>query len=130
MKNAVYRFSSIDPVDRGSEAHLLSAMITLTDSAVAQIRILQAEKATEGQKLRILVEAGGCSGFEYGMSFDDKKDDDKLFESNGVDFLVDETSLEYLDGSVVDFDDGLSGKGFEVRNPNASSTCGCGRSFN
>jgi len=105
-------------------------MITLTDSAVAQIRELQAEKATEGQVLRILVEAGGCSGFEYGMSFDDQKDDDQLFESNGIKFLVDSTSLEYLDGSVVDFDDGLTGKGFEVRNPNASSTCGCGRSFN
>jgi iron-sulfur cluster assembly accessory protein len=77
-----------------------------------------------------LVEAGGCSGFEYGMSFDEKKDDDQLFEDNGVEFLVDETSLEYLDDSVVDFDDGLTGKGFEVRNPNASSTCGCGRSFN
>jgi iron-sulfur cluster assembly protein/iron-sulfur cluster insertion protein len=105
-------------------------MITLTDSAVAQIKQLQAEKASAGQTLRILVEAGGCSGFEYGMSFDVKKDDDQLFESNGVAFLVDATSLEYLDGSVVDFDDGLSGKGFEVRNPNASSTCGCGRSFN
>ena len=105
-------------------------MITLTDSAVAQIRQLQAEKATEGQKLRILVEAGGCSGFEYGMSFDNKKEDDQVFENNGVKFLVDETSLEYLNESVVDFDDGLTGKGFEVRNPNASSTCGCGRSFN
>ena len=102
----------------------------MTDSAVAQVRELQAEKATEGQVLRILVEAGGCSGFEYGMSFDDQKDDDQLFESNGIKFLVDSTSLEYLDGSVVDFDDGLTGKGFEVRNPNASSTCGCGRSFN
>lgn len=109
---------------------LVYAMITLTGSAVAQIRKLQAEKASEGQMLRILVEAGGCSGFEYGMSFDDKKEGDRQFESNGVDFLVDETSLEYLDGSEVDFDDGLTGKGFEVRNPNASSTCGCGRSFN
>ena len=90
-------------------------MITLTDSAVAQVRELQAEKATEGQVLRILVEAGGCSGFEYGMSFDDQKDDDQLFESNGIKFLVDSTSLEYLDGSVVDFDDGLTGKGFEAR---------------
>jgi len=105
-------------------------MITLTDSAVSQIRGLQAEKASEGQLLRIFVEAGGCSGFEYGMSFDEKKDEDQVLQSNGVDFLVDATSLEYLDGSEVDFDDGLSGKGFEVRNPNASSTCGCGRSFN
>ena len=105
-------------------------MITLTDSAVSQIRALQAEKASEGQLLRIFVEAGGCSGFEYGMSFDEKKDEDQILQSNGVDFLVDATSLEYLDGSEVDFDDGLSGKGFEVKNPNASSTCGCGRSFN
>ena len=105
-------------------------MITLTDSAVAQIRKLQLEKASEGQKLRILVEAGGCSGFEYGMSFGEKKKEDQVFESNGIAFLVDETSLEYLDGSVVYFGDGLAGKGFELRNPNASSTCGCGRSFN
>ena len=105
-------------------------MIALTDRAVAQIRKLETDKATEGQLLRVFVEAGGCSGFEYGMSFDAKKDDDQLLESNGVSFLIDPTSLEYLDGSEVDFDDGLSGKGFDIRNPNASSTCGCGRSFN
>lgn len=105
-------------------------MISLTDSAVKQIGILQAEKAEEGQLLRIFVEAGGCSGFEYGMSFDEKKEGDTVLESNGVSFLIDATSLEYLDGSEVDFDDGLSGKGFDIRNPNASSTCGCGRSFN
>lgn len=105
-------------------------MITLTDSAVVQILKLQAEKGSEGQRLRILVEAGGCSGFEYGMSFDDKKEGDHEFVNNGVSFLVDPTSLEYLDGSEVDFDDGLTGKGFEIRNPNAESTCGCGRSFN
>jgi iron-sulfur cluster assembly protein/iron-sulfur cluster insertion protein len=105
-------------------------MITLSDSAVTQIRRLEAEKAEAGQWLRIFVEAGGCSGFEYGMSFDNKKDDDRLLESNGVSFLMDGTSLEYLDGSEVHFDDGLNGKGFDIRNPNASSTCGCGRSFN
>jgi len=105
-------------------------MIQLTDSAVTQIQKLKTEKAGEGQLLRIFVEAGGCSGFEYGMSFDDRKEDDRVLEDNGVSFLVDAASLEYLDGSEVDFDDGLNGKGFEVRNPNASSTCGCGRSFN
>jgi len=105
-------------------------MITLTNSAVLQIQKLAEEKAGEGQSLRILVEAGGCSGFEYGMSFDDPKGDDEQLDNNGVHFLVDATSFEYLDGCEVDFDDGLSGKGFEVRNPNASSTCGCGRSFN
>ncbi|WP_269523476.1 iron-sulfur cluster insertion protein ErpA [Coraliomargarita parva] len=105
-------------------------MITLTERAAAQIQKLQAEKAAGDQLLRIFVEAGGCSGFEYGMSFDAKKEDDQQFESQGVAFLVDATSFEYLDGSEVDFDDGLSGKGFEVRNPNATNTCGCGRSFN
>lgn len=105
-------------------------MITITESAVLQIRKLAAEKASEGQLLRIFVEAGGCSGFEYGMSFDNAKPDDQQLESNGVSFLVDVTSFEYLDGSEVHFDDGLSGKGFDIRNPNATSTCGCGRSFN
>lgn len=105
-------------------------MISLTDRAVTQIRKLKNDKAAEGHLLRVFVEAGGCSGFEYGMSFDAKKDDDQVLESNGVSFLIDPTSLEYLDGSEVDFDDGLSGKGFDIRNPNASSTCGCGRSFN
>lgn len=109
---------------------LLRVMITLTDSAAAQIRKMQAEKAEEGQRLRIFVEPGGCSGFEYGMSFDAVKADDSELEDNGVPFLVDATSLDYLKGCVVDFDDGLTGKGFEIKNPNATSTCGCGRSFN
>ena len=105
-------------------------MITLSDSAVAQIRKLESEEAEAGQSLRIFVEAGGCSGFEYGMSFDYKKEDDLLLESNGVSFLMDATSLEYLKDSEGHFDDGLNGKGFDIRNPNANSTCGCGRSFN
>lgn len=117
-------------VDRTLVRALLKGMITLTDSAAAQILKMQADKASGGQQLRIFVEPGGCSGFEYGMSFDDPKEDDSKLEDNGVPFLVDPTSFEYLDGSVVDFDDGLSGKGFEIRNPNATSTCGCGRSFN
>lgn len=122
--------SRIARVDRALSVALHCPMITLSDSAVTQIRRLEAEKAEAGQWLRIFVEAGGCSGFEYGMSFDNKKDDDRLLESNGVSFLMDGTSLEYLDGSEVHFDDGLNGKGFDIRNPNASSTCGCGRSFN
>jgi iron-sulfur cluster assembly protein/iron-sulfur cluster insertion protein len=122
--------SRIARVDRALSVALHCLMITLSDSAVTQIRRLEAEKAEAGQWLRIFVEAGGCSGFEYGMSFDNKKDDDRLLESNGVSFLIDGTSLEYLDGSEVHFDDGLNGKGFDIRNPNASSTCGCGRSFN
>jgi iron-sulfur cluster assembly protein/iron-sulfur cluster insertion protein len=104
-------------------------MITLTERAAVQIRKLQEESGGQDKTLRIFVEAGGCSGFEYGMSFDDAREDDKRLESEGVAYLLDPTSLAYLDGSVVDFDDGLQGKGFEIRNPNAESTCGCGRSF-
>lgn len=104
-------------------------MITLTDRAADKIRSLQNEIADDSKQLRIFVEAGGCSGFEYGMSFDEAKGDDHSLEDNGVRFLIDPTSLSYLDGSKVDFDDGLRGKGFEVINPNATSTCGCGKSF-
>jgi iron-sulfur cluster assembly protein/iron-sulfur cluster insertion protein len=105
-------------------------MITLSEGAAAEIRRLQSESAAEGQLLRIFVETGGCSGLEYGMSFAEPKDDDAHLESQGVSFQVDRGSLERLQGSEVHFDDGLGGKGFEVRNPNAKSTCGCGRSFN
>lgn len=105
-------------------------MITLTPRAAAQVRTMQEDRADATQRLRVLVESGGCSGFQYGMSFDVQKDEDQVLESEGVSFLIDPTSLAYLDGSVIDFDDGLHGKGFEIRNPNAQSTCGCGKSFN
>ena len=105
-------------------------MITLTEQATLKIRSLEEEISEDGKLLRIFVEAGGCSGLEYGMSFDLPKDDDEVMESDGVRFLMDQTSLSYLDGSEVDFDDGLNGKGFEIRNPNAQDTCGCGKSFN
>ncbi len=82
------------------------------------------------KQLRVFVESGGCSGFEYGMSFDLPKETDQVFESEGVRILVDPTSLAYLNGTSIDFDDGLQGKGFELKNPNAQSTCGCGKSFN
>jgi len=104
-------------------------MITLTDRAAEKIRTLQATLADNNKHLRIFVEAGGCSGFEYGMSFDEAKEDDHSMQNNDITFIIDPTSLSYLDGSTVDFDDGLRGKGFEVINPNATSTCGCGKSF-
>lgn len=109
---------------------LLEAMITLTDSAVSQIQKLAAEQTDASHLLRIFVETGGCSGLEYGMSFDEKKLGDHSIVDKGVPFLVDPESLQCLKGSEIHFDDGLAGKGFEVRNPNAKSTCGCGRSFN
>ena len=103
-------------------------MITLTESAAKQITLLHRDAAPESL-LRVFVEQGGCSGFEYGMSFDERKADDTVCESAGVKFLVDPTSAVYLEGCIIHFDDGLNGKGFEVKNPNATNTCGCGKSF-
>ncbi len=91
---------------------------------------MRTENDAGDKVLRVLVETGGCSGFQYGMSFDDPKQDDEKLECEGVSFLVDPASFAYLDGSSIDFDDGLQGKGFEINNPNAQSTCGCGKSFN
>lgn len=104
-------------------------MITLTERAAAQIKAMQKEQAAEERPLRVLVESGGCSGFQYGMSFDAAKADDQRCESEGVQIVLDATSAAYLAGTSIDFDDGLQGKGFEIRNPNAQSTCGCGKSF-
>lgn len=104
-------------------------MITLTSRAAAQIRAMQKEQDAEEKLLRVLVESGGCSGFQYGMSFDEMKPEDERCESEGVRIALDPTSAAYLAGTSIDFDDGLQGKGFEIRNPNAQSTCGCGKSF-
>lgn len=90
---------------------------------------MHAELNEPQKRLRVLVESGGCSGFQYGMSFDEPKDGDTVLESEGVPVIIDATSLAYLQGSAIDFDDGLHGKGFEIKNPNAQSTCGCGKSF-
>lgn len=91
---------------------------------------MHAELPDPNKRLRVFVESGGCSGFQYGMSFDDPKPDDAELESEGVAILIDPASLAYLNGTSIDFDDGLHGKGFEIKNPNAASTCGCGKSFN
>ncbi len=104
-------------------------MITLTPRAAKQVQSMHADLNAPSKRLRVLVESGGCSGFQYGMSFDDPKPDDAQLESEGVAFVIDPTSLAYLQGSSIDFDDGLHGKGFEIKNPNAQSTCGCGKSF-
>lgn len=104
-------------------------MITLTERAAAAILRLSEERAEPGQYLRMFITSGGCSGMEYGMGFGEPLQTDIRMQDHDVDFFVDSKSLKLLDGSEVDFDDGLSGKGFEIRNPNADSTCGCGRSF-
>jgi len=105
-------------------------MILLTPRAANQVRAMREGASAPGGRLRLFVEHGGCSGMQYGMSFDEPKADDASFESEGVGIIVDPKSLEHLTGTTVDFDDGLHGKGFEIRNPNAHTTCGCGKSFN
>ena len=105
-------------------------MISLTARAARQVQSMHAAQGDAQKRLRVFVEGGGCSGFQYGMSFDLQKADDQVVETEGVQVLLDPTSRAYLSGTSIDFDDGLQGKGFEIRNPNAQSTCGCGKSFN
>jgi iron-sulfur cluster assembly accessory protein len=104
-------------------------MITLTPRAALQVRKMRADLATTSKNLRVSVENGGCSGMQYGLSFDDSREGDAAFESEGEPIVIDSVSLPHLQGTSIDFDDGLQGRGFEIRNPNAKSTCGCGKSF-
>ncbi|MCW2974699.1 MAG: putative iron-binding protein erpA [Thermoleophilia bacterium] len=105
------------------------APLSLSDAAVSKITTLLAEE-TEPQALRIAVTGGGCSGFQYALGFDtEQHSDDLIYEQGGVRVIVDETSAEYLNGAVVDFQDGLNGKGFAIENPNSTGSCGCGQSF-
>jgi len=101
------------------------SVITLTEAAARQITSMLAEdRENAGKTLRVFVEAGGCSGMQYGMVFDERRDDDLLAEFHGVGVLVDPFSSNYLQGSVIDFSDALTGGGFKIKNPKASSSCG------
>jgi iron-sulfur cluster insertion protein len=106
-------------------------MITITDTAATKIKEIIVEEKQEGKDLRIYVEGGGCSGFQYGFAFDDKKDGDEVFSQEGFGFnlLVDPMSMNYLVGSRIDYVEGLHGAGFKIENPNATGRCGCGNSF-
>ena len=104
--------------------------IVLTENAARRIAMLRAQEQVEDAFLRIAVSGGGCSGFQYGFSFDDRKnEDDFVFERDGVAVVIDEVSLGLLSGAEVDFVEDLMGAAFQIRNPNAASSCGCGNSF-
>ena len=104
--------------------------IYFSDNAANLVKALIAEENNTELKLRVYVTGGGCSGFSYGFTFDEKvNDDDTLIENSGVTLSVDPMSLQYLVGGTVDFIDGLEGSRFLVNNPNATATCGCGSSF-
>lgn len=106
-------------------------MITITESAADKIREVLAEEGNPDLKLRMFVQGGGCSGFSYGFTLDElpAAEDDWTIEENGVHVLVDSMSAQYLQGATVDFTDDLTGSQFTIKNPNATTTCGCGSSF-
>ena len=105
-------------------------MITISDNAKKRLTYLLDKESEECQFVRVGVESGGCSGLSYKLEFDDKKhQDDEMIENNGIKLLVNKKSFLYLVGTILEFSDGLNGKGFVFNNPNANRTCGCGESF-
>jgi iron-sulfur cluster assembly protein len=109
----------------------LNEEITLTDKAAIQVRKLKAENSIpEEHGLRLGVKGGGCSGLSYVLAFDEQpREKDRILQLSGITVYIDEKSLFYLSGTVLDFSDGLNGKGFVFNNPQATRTCGCGSSF-
>lgn len=101
-----------------------------TDNAANKVKELIVEEGNPDLKLRVFVTGGGCSGFQYGFTFDEvANDDDTAMEKNGVTLLIDPMSYQYLVGAEIDYTEGLEGSQFVIKNPNATSTCGCGSSF-
>ncbi len=106
------------------------ASLIFTDAAANKVRQLIQEEDNEGLKLRVFVSGGGCSGFQYGFTFDENlQDGDTSVENGGITLLVDPMSFQYLMGAEIDYTEGLEGAQFVIRNPNAQTTCGCGSSF-
>jgi iron-sulfur cluster insertion protein len=107
-----------------------SAQILLTDTAVAKVLDLIAEEGNPEIRLRVFVSGGGCSGFQYGFQFEESTaEDDTVIERGGVTLLCDPMSYQYLVGAEIDYSEGIEGAQFVIRNPNATTTCGCGSSF-
>ena len=104
--------------------------LIFTDSAAAKVADLIVEEGNTDLKLRVFVQGGGCSGFQYGFTFDEAvNEDDTTFEKNGVTLLVDSMSFQYLVGAEIDYKEDINGSQFVIKNPNATTTCGCGSSF-
>ena len=108
----------------------LEQPLRFSQAAASKVRELIAEEGNAGLKLRVYIQGGGCSGFQYGFEFDENQaEDDFAIVTDGVTLLVDPLSLQYLAGAVVDYSESLAGAQFVIRNPNAKTTCGCGSSF-
>ncbi len=113
-----------------TDLNTLPPVMTLTDSAAEKIKSLIEEEGSPDLKLRVFVTGGGCSGFQYGFTFDENVNDgDTEVEQFGVSLLVDPMSYQYLVGAEIDYSEGLEGAQFVIKNPNATTTCGCGSSF-
>jgi iron-sulfur cluster insertion protein len=105
-------------------------LLIFTDNAAAKVKELILEEGNEDLKLRVFVSGGGCSGFQYGFTFDEvANEDDTVLVKNGVQLLIDPMSFQYLAGAEIDYTEGLEGSQFVIKNPNATTTCGCGSSF-
>ena len=105
-------------------------MVTIEQGAVDKIKSLLAEEDNQELKLRLFVSGGGCSGFQYGFTFDENQaDDDFVFEDKGIKVLIDAMSMTYLEGASIDYKEELMSSQFVIKNPNATNTCGCGSSF-
>src|SRR5260370_25477331 len=106
------------------------ASVNLAERAAGGVAGLRGQENVPGAFLRLAVSGGGCSGFQYGFSFDDQRqDDDRVFERDGIQLVIDAVSLELVKGAEIDFVEDMMGAAFQVRNPNAASSCGCGNSF-
>ena len=109
---------------------IIESVVTLTDKAAEKVTaFLAGQDPAPDAGLRVGVKGGGCSGFQYALALDEQKDGDQVFEDRGIRLIVDPMSLQYVDGSVVDYTESLMGAGFEVKNPNVVAACGCGSSF-
>ena len=106
------------------------SLLKFTDSAASKVRELIGEEGNDSLMLRVFISGGGCSGFQYGFTFDESSSDgDTIIERGGVRLLVDPMSIQYLSGAEIDYSEGIEGAQFVIRNPNARTTCGCGSSF-
>jgi len=112
-----------------NDAFASESVIRLTPAATEQVRSMLAQSENAGKSLRVYVEQGGCSGMQYGLVFDERRDGDLTTLQDGLSVLVDSFSANYIRGAVVDFSDALTGGGFKISNPNAKQSCGCGKSF-
>jgi iron-sulfur cluster insertion protein len=112
-----------------SEVATAEPIVNLTENAMGEVKSLLAKSENVGKNLRLYIEQGGCSGMQYGMVFDEKRDGDLVSDESGVSVLIDPVSVDYLRGAIVDYSSSLTAGGFKISNPNAKQSCGCGKSF-